>query len=310
MPTIHLTRTLFLALAISASLSGLVAGQEPQASGEDERARSDSDLELTYASEEPQGESSEAAVEPTAPLALDTTYGYRGVSGFFNVREANANVGQGEWEFEANFKWFTRSGESDEFEMAQSLKYGITDRFFVELEAEEPRLGEGGNSGAGDLNLELFYQFVEETETSPAIAAFAKARFPTGDGSSGVDGKLSGILTKSITDRFRFHFQGFVMTANGSSGAGGDDREPFQWGLGPGIDYLIDDDTLVAFNYLHRSNPTEGLSNQNILELGLVRELGRIGNTKHELKFAVDVGLDGADTTPEFGAKIQWGIEW
>ncbi len=301
-----------LVLGTVGSVVQPVSAQAPPASRGGDGPLGVPRLDLTYSADAeggPPTQSSAAAAigEPPKPTF---DFAYRGASGFFNIREANANVGRGEWEFEANFGWSTKSGTSDEFGMAQSLKYGISDRFFIELEAEEPRLGEGGDSGAGDLNLELFYQFVKETDTLPAIAAFAKGRFPTGDGSSGVDGKLSAIVTKSITDRFRFHFQGFAMTANGSSGAGGDDREPFQWGLGPGFDYLINDDTLVAVNYLHRNNPTEGLRNQNILEFGVVRELGRIGGAKHELKLGLDVGLNGDRDTPNMGAKIQWGIEW
>lgn len=236
--------------------------------------------------------------------------GYRGVSSFFNVREANSNVARGEWEFEFAFMWATRSGESDEFELAQSLKYGVTDRFHVELEVEEPRLGEGGDSGAGDMRLTLFYQLLEETDAIPAIGALAQMRIPSGDGSSGVDGKLSAMLTKTFAERFRVHFQGFVLTANGASGRSDEERRPFQWGLGPGFDFQVDPDTLLALNYLHRVNEEEHARNQNILELGLVRRLGQIGKAEHGVKLALDVGLDGARTTPNLGGKLLWSIEW
>lgn len=248
--------------------------------------------------------------EPEPAATIESPWGYRDVSSFFNIREAHSNVERGEWEFEAIFKWSTESGESDEIELAQSLKYGITDAFHIELELEEPRIGEGGDSGAGDLRLTLFYQFLNETDTLPALGAFAQGRFPSGDGSSGVDGTLSAIATKTFGEQFRFHFQGFIQTANGSSGAGGEERRHFQWGLGPGFDYQIDEETLVGLNYLHRVSEEEGQRNQHILELGLVRELASSANWEHGLKLAFDVGLDGSESTPNFGAKLLWDIAW
>jgi hypothetical protein len=253
-------------------------------------------------------QSSSTTTVTTTSVSLSDAY--RGVSSFFNIREANANVDAGQWELELNFGWSTSSGESDEFEMSQSLKYGITDQVYFEVEVEEPDIGNGGGSGAGDINLELFWQLVEENGDAPAFALSLKGRFPTGDGSSGIDGRLNGIITKSLTDEFRFHFQGYVMSADGSSGDIDYDRENFQWGLGPGFDYLVTDGTLIGLNYLYRNNDNEDEDDQHIVELGLVQELGESGGVEHTLKLAVDAGVDGRDSTPNFGAKIQWGIEW
>jgi len=251
--------------------------------------------------------------------------GYRGISSLFNVREANSNVPQGKWEFEFTFEWFTSSGEDDELELEQSLKYGITDAFHIELEVMEPELGDGGRNGAGETRLTLFYQLLQEQEAMPALGIYASGRFPSGHGSSGVDGTFGAAVTKSIDERFRVHFEGFLQTANGEIGSGddggrrgwcglgvedGNDRRDFQWGLGPGFDYMIDDATVAGLNYLHRAGPYYGERDQNILELLLVRDLGSLGPAQHELKLAMDVGLDGVESTPNFGAKIQWAIEW
>lgn len=258
--------------------------------------------------------------EPDKPAAQEEPehdqsegiWGYRGVSSFFNIREANSNVERGEWEFELTFKWETDSGgESDEIEFEQSLKYGFTDRFHIELEIEEPGIGEGGGHGAGDLQFVFFYQFIQETEAMPALGGFAKMRVPSGDGSSGLDGTLSLMATKTFGEKFRVHFQGFVMSANGSSGAGGDDeRRAFQWGVGPGFDFQLAEETLIGMNYLFRSSDDDGGRNESTIEFGLVQGLGHIGEAKHEVKFAFDVGLNRASGTPNYGAKLLWGIEW
>lgn len=277
------------------------------------------ELKMSYGRRPQQGSGGQAPA--TAPARAEGVkpeaeegeglWGYRGVSSFFNIREANSNVRQGEWEFEFIAGWKTQSdGEDDEIELEQSLKFGVTDEFHVELEVVQPTIGDGGESGAGDLNLTLFYTFLKETEALPALGGFGEMRIPSGDGSSGVDGTFSLIATKTFARNCRAHFQGYVKTANGSSGADEGERRYFQWGLGPGFDYRINDNNLVLLNYLHRSSEEEEVHNANILEFGSVHKLGRIGPAEHELKLAFDVGLDGSIGTPNFAGRVLWGVEW
>jgi len=247
----------------------------------------------------------------TETTAVKSEYGYQEVSDFFNIREANPQVGKGEWELEFTGAWATRSNHGDdEFGLEQSLKYGITDDIFVELEVTEPSLGDGGDQGNGDLNLILFERVLRETDSLPAIGLQQEMRIPSGDGSSGVDGTFSLIFTKHLTDKVRAHLQGFIETANGSIGAGDDDRRHFQWGVGPGFDYQIDDKTLALINYLNRSSEDYGHHNQNILELGATRFLDKIGSADQLIKLALDIGLDGQEETPNFGVKFLWEIGW
>lgn len=139
----------------------------------------------------------------------------------------------------------------------------------------------------------------------PAMAVWAEGRFSTGDGSSGVDGELHLNLTKTFAERWRAHLEGFVETANGARGGEDEEnRRNFQWGLGPGIDYQIDDDTIAVLNYLNRTSEEDGNPNQNIVQIGLNR---RIAPGQH-MKAAVDFGVDGHESTPDISAKIQWSI--
>lgn len=234
-------------------------------------------------------------------------YHYREISDFFNIREAYSNSEEGEWEFETSFEWETHSDEDDDFGPVFSLKYGITDTFHIELEVERINLGDGGNQGNGDLALILFKEWWKEADILPAFATWAEMRIPSGDGSSGVDGELHFNLTKELFPNFRGHFEGFVETANGARGGEEEDeRRAFQWGVGPGFDYSFSEDTIATVNYLLRSSEEYGHHNQNILEFGMAQ---RIAENQH-LKLAVDVGLDGAEETPNFGAKLLWSIEW
>lgn len=238
-----------------------------------------------------------------------STRAYKGVSHFFNIREANSNTEKGELEFELTYGYSTKSGESDENELSQSIKYGLSDRAYIELEVEEP-LGEGGE-GAGELYLTYFRTYIEEQDWLPAFANSIVLRIPTGVGSSGVDATFNFIFTKTIVDGFRVHLNGFVQTANGEPGEFDDDedRMDFQWGVGPGFDLKLTDSTLGVLNYLHRSSEIEGKHNQNILELGVVQKLPNLAeNIAHELKLSSTIGLDGNDNTPNWGFKVQWGL--
>lgn len=252
---------------------------------------------------------SETKTEPETGV-LSTAYGYREVSDFFNIREANPQVDKGEWEAEFIFNWSTRSNEPDELALDQSIKYGITDDAFVELEVLEPQLGEGGDQGTGELVFILYNRFVRETENLPAFGLQGEMRIPSGDGSSGVDGTLAAVATKTFAERFRVHFEGWIQTANGNLGSDDADRRHFQWALGPGFDYMINEKTLVLLNYRNRSSEVYGNHNQNVLELGGIYEIARSGDIHQHVKAAIDIGLDGSTETEHFGAKVMYSIDW
>lgn len=237
----------------------------------------------------------------------ESAHDYRGVSSFFNIREANPDVAKGEWEFEATFSWQTNSdGSDDDVGPSVSLYYGIDDDAFVELEVMQMNLGDGGDQGIGDLELTYFRRHIREGDVMPAFATRWSIRVPSGDGSSGVDGEAHFILTKTLAPNFRTHVDGFIETANGGRGDEDIDRRYFQWGVGPGFDYSLSDQTTLLMNYLHRCSEFEGHHNQNILEFGLVQAL----TEKMCVKAAFDVGLDGAEETPNFAAKVLWSIEF
>jgi hypothetical protein len=255
----------------------------------------------------------DAGPAATAPAptssAIESPTGYRGLSDFFNVREANSNVEEGEWELEFTYEYFTRSGEDDEHEIEQSIKYGFSDSCHIELEVEEP-LGDGGD-GAGELYLTFFGRWWAEEEALPAFATAFTMRIPSGVDSSGVDGTANFILTKSLSEAWRVHLAGYIPPAHGAQGGEEEeDRRHFQWAVGPGVDFKIDEGGLMTLNYLHRVNDQEGERNQNLLEWGYIRKLGELWGGETELKLALDLTLDGNESTPNFGTKLQWGIEW
>ncbi len=253
--------------------------------------------------------------------------GYMEVSKFFNVREAFSNVEAGEWELELESAW-DKFDDSDDFSMGASIKYGYTDTMHIELEFMPIVLFEGGDQGAGDVELTLFNQFSDETDDMPAVAAWLAARFPTGDGSNGVDGEMHLNFTKTLGDGWRSHVEGFGKVNNGERGDGdrgndrfdgllsfkdnllfggnNDGRRSFQWGMGVGLDYQSSDNGLCIINYLNESSETEGDARVQTLELGYVHHL----NEDEALKFAFDFNLDGNDSSGDFAAKVLWALEF
>lgn len=273
--------------------------------------------DLSLASQEKNGAKKPATKEPAAakPAVKETTrtetsegeFHYREISSFFNIREAYANVKQGEWELETSFDWETTSdGSDDDVGPAFSLKYGITDTLFAEIEVDTINLGDGGDQGNGELALQIFWEMWKEAEWYPAMATWIETRIPSGEGSSGVDAELHFTVTKTLLPNFRGHFEGFIETANGARGGDDENRRDFQWGVGPGFDYSFSDDTIATVNYLNRSSEEFGHHNQNILEFGVAQ---KVAEGQH-VKAALDIGLDGQDETPNFAAKLQWAIEF
>lgn len=123
----------------------------------------DTSLRLAYA--QPQ-QSQDSMREETAMKTTETElgmYGFREISDFFNVREANANLKQGRWELEIRGGWtkgteggeegggfgfFSGEGEEGEDDHAfalATLKYGFTDDFYAEIGLAPVTLGEGGD---------------------------------------------------------------------------------------------------------------------------------------------------------------------
>jgi hypothetical protein len=227
---------------------------------------------------------------------------YLEVSDFFNIREANPSVNKGEWELEQSASWETLSDHTDDdVYLWTSLKYGVTEDLFVELEVAPLNIGDGGDQGNGDLNLIVFNRFVKETDALPSLAGWAEMRIPSGDGSSGVDGIFHATATKTLTCNLRAHMDGYVETANGGRGDQDINRRHFQWGVGPGFDYSFSEKTIGVLNYLMRSSDEYGHHNSNILELGMVRQLAK----GLHLKPAIDIGLDGQEETPNFATKLE-----
>lgn len=283
-----------------------------------------SPLAMTYAQDKPADAKSAPVAKPADSKSATTTmtrsegggpswmqsgpYTFRGVDSLFSIREANPDIGQGEWQFNFAGGWQTASnGDDDNLLMSQSIAYGFTDDIFVQLEVLQPRLGDGADSGAGDMNLNVFWRALQEQESLPAFMTYASLRIPSGDGSAGVDGTMNWVFTKTF-DKFRAHFQGFIKTANGHIGAERYDRDHFQWGVGPGFDYQVTEDLLLVLNYLNGNADRRGDRNTNLIQTGAIWTVARSDSMRHMLKFVGDIGCNGTGDTPNLGARFMYSL--
>ena len=298
-----MTRIVFTSIAVLASINATILAQtEKQTSNEPMSLQESKTTVTETTTSEKIGHEDEA---------------YKEVSDFFNIREANASLKCGEWEFEMTTLWstyYSSAHHDDNIGLEPSIKYGITDELFVELEVLPINLGDGEKgTGNGDLAFQLFWQFLKEQDWVPAMAIWAETRLPTGVGSEKMDAELHLNITHHICDHFRAHLEGFLETANGWAGdpdvdpsGEEDDRRHFQWGVGPGFDYQLNPCNMLILNWLNKSNDLYGLPNNNIVELGWVYEI----NDNQHLKAAVDAETHERTEDEHWTAKLQWSIEW
>lgn len=247
-----------------------------------------------------------------------TERAYRGVNDFFNIREAYSDVAACEWMIGAGAEWYTRDvGLKDHVELQQYIKYGITDDLHVALRVSQP-LGYSGR-GVGETELTIFNTFWRERDDwVPAFAAYATLRIPTGYESSDVDGTYGGIFTKRLNDQWRVHFEGWVKTACGVQGHKILSEDPyvtpdirdFQWGVGPGVDFELSENTLIVANYLFKTSEYENYGRwyEQQVEAGLTHRFCETDRSYQMIKVAAQVDPCNSDDLFHLGAKVQWEI--
>lgn len=283
----------------------------------------------TYTSEELGGGSMSSGSYST-PGSYGTEY--KGVDDFFRVREANPNVKECVWQFELNTAWQTfrsGSGRDDDWNVGASIKYGITEDLFAEFAVLPVNIGDGnaiegysnhdggwwndrkgvGDSGNGESSVKLFWRFLREQEVMPAMAVWSEMRLPTGVGSEKVDFDLHFNMTKTIIERLRAHLTGWGRSANGSRGDYNDSffgsRRDFQWGLGTGVDYALNEENMLVLNYENRSSNYDGNANTNHYEAGWVHDLTE---TQQLMISAIYDDVRGEQEGPRWTAQFQWSI--
>lgn len=91
----------------------------------------------------------------------------------------------------------TGKDSKDLFVVDPRLEYGFARNWQALINAPF-RLGSASKTGSGDLGLEAFYNFNQESLTVPAFAVSGRAILPTGTDRRGVDGQIRFLVTRTL----------------------------------------------------------------------------------------------------------------
>lgn len=202
--------------------------------------------------------------------------------------------------------WETRSGESDAILFTPQLQYTPDWNDFSRLTqftlSFPMEYGNGEIDGNADAELGWQQRWISEDGWVPTMATLLELRFPTGYRSSGIDGKLTGIVAKDLGPG-TLYFNAFAKTVNGNNI---DNARDFQWGLRAGYQWVINEEFAITTDYVHQSSEEEGHADSNVLEVSGEWHIG------DNLVFGpgISFGLDDNEETPDFGAgfRLTWAF--
>lgn len=239
------------------------------------------------------------------------------ISGPVELRSADPTP-TGELEIKNIFGWSTTKDDDhdndfffddddddddDEWEYELEVEWGIAEDH--ELIFELPFvLGDGRVDGNGDLTVGWHWRLWEEHDGMPAFAMRNFLRFPTGTDSSGVDYEWRGLITHTlIHEQTRAHVNPWVRWVDDEND---EEEDDFQFGAVVGIDHKLRDDLLLIVDYKYSYGEYEESEDSHAAEVGLDWSIA----DNQKLAFAAEVGLDGDEHGPEFGAKVSYIISF
>jgi len=217
------------------------------------------------------------------------------------------------------------NGDSDDDFLAEpALYWGFAEDWELWIR-NQAWLGDAGNrtafqDGNYDTWLGVMWRFADQNGFWPAMALQVEGRFPTGDGSSGMDGEVRLNMTNDYDSGIRSHVNVFAKCVDGNNSENvelDDDNflevfEEFgltpddsledrdtQYGLVLGLDGPLGDSGNLRWvaDYMNRSSYFTGRSNMNVLELGLEWKM----SDESKLAIGGRAGLDDEEDTLNFG---------
>jgi hypothetical protein len=158
-------------------------------------------------------------------------------------------------------------------------------------------IGNGRVDGNGDAELNWQQRWHVEAGKVPTLATLFSVRLPTGNGSTGVDVSLTGILDKDLGPGTVY------LSAWGTVPLDVEDEtvRDFIWGAQLGYKWRVSDRFALYGNYVFKGSEEFGQKESSILEFAAQYEV----NDHLVLGPGILVGLDNRDETPEFGAGLK-----
>lgn len=218
-------------------------------------------------------------LEEGLPTALEDAYPipYRGREVQGQIRYERTSDGKNRFTFDPRL----------EFGIARNAQVSISAPFYV---------GNADRTGSGNIRLSGLYNFNQESLSTPAFAISARAEFPTGVDSAGVDTELKFIVTKSLGKSGaldRIHLNASWLR---NDRANSDERSD-RYRVILGYSRRLNADTTLVADFVRQQEMRKG-DNSNVLELGIRRQLTPLT----VLVFGVGAGI--AEQSPDFRATV------
>lgn len=170
-----------------------------------------------------------------------------------------------------------------EFGFARNAQVKLTVPFFV---------GSAEDTNSGDVGLEAFYNFNQESLVLPAFAVSARGDFPTGEDSEGFDTTLKLIVSKTLGRSSLLHGVHLNLSWKHNADAEPDERDDYYVAVAGYSRRLTPDMMLVTD--LVREEDKEAGKTSNLVELGARHQLTPL------TLMAVGAGAGFGDESPEF----------
>ncbi len=187
---------------------------------------------------------------------------------------------------------YQRTGDGkNQFVVDPRLELGFARNWQAKI-AVPFRLGSGDRTGSGDVGLEVFHNFNNESLRLPAIAVSARADLPTGRNSRGIDTQFKFIATKSLgasRQLQRVHFN-LIYRNNARAGAG--ERSNRTSGI-LGYSQRLNADTIGIVDYVREQNREKGATS-DLIEVGLRRQITPLTT------LSLGVGAGISQQSPDF----------
>jgi len=246
-------------------------------------------------------------------IASDDVAARQSVDAFSSLEDGQPNE-PGQVQGQVEVSWQTRRNQPDQYSLAPEIQWTPDGGEFVRntqiILGVPLQLGLGQVDGNGDVQFGWQQRWVRQSERLPTLATLLEIRVPSGRGSAGVDGRLSGIVAQDVgPGTGYFNLWAECVNGNNLDRGGqnivGTDIDPgprnFRWGTRVGYKWLINETYSLIGAYRYEASEIRGNGDINALEVSSEVHIG----TRLTIGPGIAIGLDGNEETPAISAGIR-----
>ncbi|MEW6270181.1 MAG: hypothetical protein AB1689_12895 [Thermodesulfobacteriota bacterium] len=173
-------------------------------------------------------------------------------------------------ELQGRFRYERQDGGEDQYLLEPRLELGVLPNAQVRI-GSRFLMGPADRTTSRDVDLEGLYNFNQESVLLPAFALSARARFPTGVDSAGVDTRVKALATKTLGPAPRMERVHLNVAWDHEAAAGAGERSD-RYLVVVGYSMRLDPDTILVADFVRQQEREHG-ADANIVEAGLRYQL-------------------------------------